>query len=130
MDLTPPYTVNSTGLDPDISGLSNSTIFVLTSRDFQVTDSAWTVSFPGSDNGDYMLDVGERAEISVWLHQYDTANDHFEPGAGISDPFVDSSAELLIANRTFSIEGISRGTSVLSAERNLPIELAASDVLE
>ncbi len=130
VDLTPPFTSDSTGTDPDESGLNYSTLFGFTSRDFQMTDASWTVMFPGTDNGDYMLDVGERAEVTVWLHRYDTLNGHYEVGAGPADWFVDTAGELLVANREFSIEALARGTSVLHLERNLPLELAASDMLE
>ena len=130
VDLTPPYTTDSTGFDPDSSGLAYSTLIGFSSGDFQVTDGAWTISFPGSDDGDYMLEQGERAEITLWLHRYDGANAHYDLGAGSGDPYVDTSAGLLLANEPFSIEVRVKGGGTLEIQRVTPLELGASDMLE
>jgi flagellin FlaB len=37
-----------------------------------VSDMAWTKTFIGKENNDEMLDPGEKAVISVWLHAVDT----------------------------------------------------------
>ncbi len=130
VDLTPPYTTDSTGFDPDSSGLAYSTLIGFSTGDFQVRDGAWTVSFPGSDDGDYMLEQGEHAEITLWLHRYDGANGHYDLGSGSSDPYVDSSAGLLLANKPFSIGVRVKGGGAIEIQRVTPLELGASDMLE
>jgi archaellin len=130
IDLTPPYTVNSTGTEPDASGLTNSTLFSISTRDFHTLNAAWSVSFPGSDNGDYLLDPAERAEVTVWLHPYDGLNGHYDVGAGSSDPYVDTTNGLLLANKPLVIEAAVAGGGTMLIERTLPIELSASDHLD
>ncbi len=130
VDLTPPYTTNSTGVDPDASGLTNPTLVSVSSDNFQVTDAAWTVAFPGADNGDYFLDPGERAEFTLWLHRYDGPNSHYDLGAGASDPYVDASGGLLLARQSFAVEVAPKGAGRLTITRSLPLELALADVLE
>jgi archaellin len=130
VDLTPPYTTNSSGMDPDASGLAYSTLLTFSSYDFQVRNAAWTVSFPGTDDGDYMLESGERAEVTLWLHPYDGANAHYDMGTDSSDPYVDASAGLLSANRPFTIEIVTSGSAALTIQRVTPLELGAADSLE
>ena len=84
----------------------------------------------GDSNGDYFLEKGERAEITVWLHQYDGVNVLYDLGAGASDGYVDTATELLQQLDRFTIEVIVSGSSSLVLERTLPIELGTSDLLD
>ena len=68
VNLTPPYTVGGSGDDPDIvAGAQYRMIISYSDSDQFLNDLPWTVAFPGFDNGDNLLDAGEKAEITVWL---------------------------------------------------------------
>ena len=130
VDLTPPNTVDDTQTDPDSSGLSQRTYIKISWDEFTTSSAEWTVVFMGDSNGDYFLEKGERAEITVWLHQYDGVNVLYDLGAGASDGYVDTATELLQQLDRFAIEVIVGGSSSLVLERTLPIELGTSDLLD
>ncbi|MBT3942013.1 MAG: hypothetical protein HOF43_04780 [Chloroflexi bacterium] len=68
INLTPPYTAGGTGDDPDLSsGAQYRTIISYTDENQFFNDVPWSVTFPGYDNSDNLLDPGEKAEITVWL---------------------------------------------------------------
>jgi flagellin FlaB len=68
INLTPPYTVSGSGDDPDIvSGAQYKMIISYADDDQYLNDLPWSITFPGYDNGDDLLDAGEKAEITVWL---------------------------------------------------------------
>jgi flagellin FlaB len=72
-DLTPPYTADDSGTDPDFSsGAEYKTIVSYSDKNQHMTDVPWTVAWLGNANSDSLLEVGEKAEISVWLLQRDT----------------------------------------------------------
>ena len=130
VDLTPPNTVDDTQTDPDSSGLSARTFVNLNWDEFTTNSAQWTVLFMGDSNNDYFLEKGERAEITVWLHQYDGTNVLYDLGAGASDGYVDTAAELLQQLDEFTVEIITGGSTLLLLERSLPIELGTSDLLD
>ncbi len=130
VDLTPPNTVDDTQTDPDSSGLSPRTFINISWDEFTTSTAQWTVEFMGDSNGDYFLEKGERAEITLWLHEYDGTNVLYDLGAGTSDGYVDSATELLQQRDSFAIEIIVSGSSSLVLERTLPLELATSDLLD
>ena len=130
VDLTPPNTVDDTQTDPDSSGLSPRTYIKISWDEFTTSSAQWTVVFMGDSNGDYFLEKGERAETTIWLHQYDGVNVLYDLGAGASDGYVDTATELLQLLDRFAIEVIVGGSSSLVLERTLPIELGTSDLLD
>jgi hypothetical protein len=130
VDLTPPNTVDDTLTDPDSSGLTPRTYISVSWDEFITTTAQWTVSFAGDTNGDYFLEQGERAEITVWLHEYDGTNVLYDLGSGTSDGFVDTATELLQARDIFTIEVIIGGSTPLVIQRTLPLELGTSDLLD
>ncbi len=130
VDLTPPMTVDDTLTDPDSSGLSPKTFITLSWNEFTTNDAAWTVEFMGDSNGDYHLDQGERAEITIWLHEYDGTNVLYDLGSGDSDGFVDSALELLQQRDAFALEVNVGGSTSMSLTRVLPFELGTSDLLD
>ena len=68
LDLTPPYTSDDTGLDPDFDSLAvPATIISYADEDQRKGDVPWTVRFIGNNNGDLLMEDGEKAEITVWL---------------------------------------------------------------
>lgn len=130
VNLTPPMTVDDTMTDPDSSGLSPTTFIMLSWDQFVTNEAEWTVEFMGDSDGDYFLDQGERAEITIWLHEYDGSNVLYDLGTGSSDGYVDSAIELLQKRDTFLIELNVAGSTSLSVQRTLPLELGASDLLD
>ena len=66
IDLTTGYTDNGNG----VSGAagSNKLQIAYNDQNVSVADCVWTKSYIGNNNGDNMLDPGEKAVITVWLH--------------------------------------------------------------
>ncbi len=122
-DLTPPNTANDTATDPDASGLTSRTSIAIQTDNLLINDVAWTVTFPGSDNGDYMLDEDERAEITVWLQAYDNVNVLYDLGAGTGDPYVDAASDLLGVSDEFTIQVHPGKGNTLNIQRVIPVVL-------
>jgi flagellin FlaB len=118
VDLTPPYTVNDTGTDPDASGLSAPTVISYTTASKHVPDAQWTVSFPGDDDGDYLLEKNETAEITVWLHQKQSDGTY-----AIGTATNDFLATRLTANGRVAVEVSPSSGSTFKLERKLPASL-------
>jgi flagellin FlaB len=82
LDLTPPYTVDDSLLDPDVDALSvPATIISYADEDQRKGDVPWTVTFIGNNNGDLLMEDGEKAEITVWLMDRDTSIAETAPNA-------------------------------------------------
>ncbi len=122
-DLTPPHTFNDTGTDPDASSLTNRSHVTIQTDSFLINDAAWTVTFPGSDNGDYILDQAERAEITIWLHTYDNVNSLWDLGIGTSDPYIDAASSLIGVSDEFTIQFHPAKGNTLNIQRTLPVVL-------
>ena len=69
INLTAPYDLDGGGVnDPDsVSGAQYRMIISYADDDQYLNDLPWSVTFPGYDNNDTLLDPGEKAEITVWL---------------------------------------------------------------
>lgn len=120
LDLTPPYTYNDTGTDPDASGLTSRAVVTFQTQKLYVQSAAWTVNFPGDDDGDYMLEQGEQAEITIWLQKYDATNAVWDLGAGSGDPFIDASGDLLRTSETFTTQVMTAGGAAVTLQRTTP----------
>ena len=72
IDLTPPYTADGSGTDPDSSVTTNKTTIVYIDDNQILQNVPWTIDFLGTGT-DNMLDSGEKAEIQVWLMNRTTA---------------------------------------------------------
>ena len=130
VNLTPPKTTDDTLTDPDSSGLSPKSFINVSWDEFTTSEAEWTVEFSGDTNGDYFLDVGERAEITIWLHEYDGTNVLYDLGSGTSDGYVDTATELLQKRDSFMVEISVGGSPSLVLQRTLPLELGTSDLLD
>ena len=74
VDLTPPYTSDAAGTEPDfVANADYVTVLSYTDKDQYLSDVPWTVDFIGASNGDTVLEVGEIAEITLWLMDRDTS---------------------------------------------------------
>jgi flagellin FlaB len=68
VDLIAPYTADDSGTDPDVvPGASTATIISYADENQRKSDVAWSQTFIGTNNGDNLLEDGEKAEITVWL---------------------------------------------------------------
>ena len=133
VNLTPPYTANDTGTDPDVSsGAEYVTTVTYTDKNQSFTDLPWSIDWVGNDSGDNLLELGEKAEITVWLLDRNTQT---AIGSSDSAAYMDgtgdgggtggmtSSGTLIDKNDSFSIEVQSPGGGVLIMERTLPAKL-------
>ena len=68
VDLTPPYSTDDSGTDPDlVNGSTAATIVSYADENQRFSDLPWSMTFIGSNNGDTLLEDGEKVEITVWL---------------------------------------------------------------
>lgn len=125
IDLTAPYSADGSGTDPDVVGTSNRTSIVYVDDNQIIQDVPWSVSFMGNDNGDNMLDEGEKAEIVVWLLNRTTATDVTSNSSVnyMSSGGLTSSGTLLTPNDQFTVEVQTADGSVLTIRRTLPAAL-------
>ncbi len=130
IDLTPPHTSDSTGTDPDFSTAQVATVVSVTTENFSTSSAAWTVSFPGTDDGDNVLEKGERAEMTIWLFTEDTANSWFDLGTDESDPYVDAAADALIERDQVTIRITTDKAPETSLTLTTPLELTSTILLE
>jgi len=122
IDLTPSYVLNADGA---LEANTADHVCLITYIDDKqmISDAAWTVEFLGKNNGDYLLESGEQAVITVWLCDYDGSA--YALGGGASDPFIDSESNLLGIYDTFTIQVKPAKGSVLVEERSLPARIDA-----
>lgn len=82
IDLTPPYTADDSGLDPDFdSAAVPATVLSYADENQRLPDVPWSISFIGNNNGDLLMEDGEKAEITVWLLDRDHAVAETDPAA-------------------------------------------------
>ena len=122
-DLTPPHISDDTATDPDASRLTSRSSVTFQTDNILINEMAWTVTFPGSDNGDYFLDEGERAEVTVWLHSYDNVNSLWDLGSGSSDSYIDAATDLLGVSEEFTLQFHPAKGNTLNILRTLPVVL-------
>ena len=68
IDLTPPYTKDDAGTDPDaVASPEQVTVVDYIDKNQYLTDIPWSISFPGQDDGDSILETNEKGEFTVWL---------------------------------------------------------------
>ncbi len=133
IDLTPPYTNEDTDTDPTISTNSEYVTTVsYTDANQYLNDVPWTVAWPGYDNSDNILEVNEKAELTVWLLDRNTLT---AIGATDSVAYMDGAAggggtggmtstnTLLSTNDEFTVEVKPPAGATLIIERTLPARL-------
>ena len=127
VDLTPPYTTNSTSTDPDVSpGAEYVTTMSYSDMNQHLTDVPWSVSWPGYDSSDNLLERNEKAEITVWLLTRNTGTaigDSDSVAYMTSEGGITSSGTLLGIKDEFTIEVKPPKGPVLTLERTLPDKL-------
>ena len=123
VDLTPGYTADDTGDDPDVAaGNKQVTVISYRDKDQFLSDVPWTITFPGNDDGDTLLENNEKAEITVWLLTRDNtvtdvnANDSVK----VLTNGIESTADILFASDEFTLEVKPSSGAVLNLRRTLP----------
>jgi len=123
IDLTPSYVIDSGTGALEANTAEHVCLITYIDDKQMISDAAWTVEFLGKNNGDYLLESGEQAVITVWLCDYDGSD--YALGSGASDPFIDSEGNLLGIYDTFTIQVKPAKGSVLVEERSLPARIDA-----
>lgn len=133
IDLTPPYTADDSGTDPDIvANAEYRTVISYVDDNQFLPDVPWTVEFVGEEDGDDLLDTGEKAEITVWLltrdfsvADVDDANavPGWTPDTNGAHGILATGGTLLTPNDTFSIEIKPNIGSIVTIERDIPVAL-------
>ena len=107
LDVTPAYQINETNNNLELSGDTNSLVINYIDQKQVISNVAWTVAFSGSNDGDFSLEPTERAVLTMWLqdYKYDAIHGlYYALGTDITDPFLDTEADLLGNFDLFSIE--------------------------
>ena len=125
VDLTPGYTTDGAGDDPDVDATAKQ-VTVISYRDKEqfLADVPWTISFPGNDDGDKLLENNEKAEITVWL----LTRDNTVTDVGSADSLkvltngIASTANILRPSDEFTLEMNPPSGAVLNLKRDLPAQ--------
>ncbi len=126
IDLTPKFTANGSGTDPDSSSGLPVPVITYTDSNQRLSSVPWTLNFLGPTTNN-IVNPGDRVELQVWLLNRDTSvaqsanNSVSYMSAG--DGGFTSSNTLLTPNDKFTIElKFDRG-AVLYFQRTLPSKL-------
>ena len=130
LDLTPPYSADGTGFDPDlVSAAETKTTISYSDPNQHFGDVPWSITFHGDDNGDTLLEGGEKAEITVWLLRRDngvadpTATDgaaYYSGPDANGSVGIESGGTLLGTNDSFTMEVVPSAGAVLTIQRTIP----------
>jgi archaeal flagellin FlaB len=135
IDLTPPYTMDDSGTDPDFStGAEYKTVISYMDKNQFISDIPWTMKALGNSSGDNLLEQGEKVEITVWLLQrltgvVDAEADNsvakfaYEDGNGSSG--ILTTGTLLNTNDQFTLEVKPGHGPTLAIQRVTPARLDA-----
>jgi archaellin len=88
VDLTPAYVLDNQGaLSPnnDLNEDENTVLIEYQDDSYDLTGCAWTVELAKADKSDFVLKKGDKATITVWLHDWDGKNWSAGEGPFFSD---------------------------------------------
>ena len=133
VDLTPPYSTDDTGIDPDFEATADyRTVISYTDRNQHLSDVPWTNTFLGNASPDNLLEVGEKAEITVWLlaRNYDVADvtaadatAGWVADARGSHGILSTGGTLLTPNDIFTLEVKPSQGSIMTIQRVVPVRI-------
>lgn len=136
VDLTPPYSADDSGTDPDIVvGANADSIVSYADENQRLSDVPWSAVFIGSNNGDLLLEDGEKAEVTVWLMDRITGISADSPnsiaytdgssanGGGVAG--LTASDALVVKSTRFVLEMTPQVGSPLTIQRSVPPGLRA-----
>lgn len=74
VDMTSPYTGDDSGTDPNIvNGSTAATIILHADENQRLSDVPWSTVFIGTNNSNFLLEDGEKSEVTDWLMDRITA---------------------------------------------------------
>jgi len=123
VDLTPDYTANDSGTDPDVSsGAESVTIISYSDKSQFLNDLPWSVAWLGNNDGDTLLEDNEKAEITVWLmHRINGTAITAAGGIDWSTTGgITGSGTTLTTNDEFTIEVKPPTGAILNIQRTTP----------
>ncbi len=124
VDLTPGYTSNDSGIDPDVDATAKQvTVISYRDKDIFLPDVPWTVSWPGDDDGDTLVENNEKAEITVWILNRDnavTSIDSADSVTVMSSRGIESAGDVPAVNGEFTLEVKQPSGAVLNIRRTFP----------
>lgn len=133
VDLTPPYTADDSSIDPDYDATADyRTVISYTDRFQHASDIPWTITFLGNSSNDFLLEVGEKAEITAWLLARNYAVSDVTAAnatvAWVADPrgahgILSVGGTLLTPNDIFTLEIKPAQGSVMTLERTVPVRI-------
>ena len=133
VDLTPPYSADDSGVDPDFTANAEyRTVVSYTDRNQHMSDVPWTVDFIGEASNDNLLEVGEKAEITVWLLNRDysvadvtaaNAVTTWIPDSRGAHGILTTGGTLLTPNDVFTLEVKPALGSIMTIERTVPVRI-------
>ena len=133
--MTPPYTADDSGSDPDISsGAEYRTVISYLDKNQYISDVPWTLKLLGQSTNDGLLEGDEKAEITVWLLRRDTAVANATDNNGVArytTADVNGSSGILTGgilsneNDQFTLEVKPQTGAVLTIQRTNPSRLDA-----
>ena len=127
VDLTPGYTADDSGTDPDVDASAKQvTVISFRDKDQFLSDVPWTITYPGDDDGDNLLENNEKAEITVWLLNRDhgvASVSSPDSATVMSTRGITSASNALTINDEFTIELKPPSGAVLNIRRTLPTQL-------
>jgi flagellin FlaB len=133
IDLTPPYTADDSGSDPDFStGAEYKTVISYQDKNQFITDVPWSMTLLGDSSGDNLLEQGEMAEITVWLLRRDTdVTNATDPNGvakyltidGNGSSGILTAGTLLNENDQFTLQVMPSSGAVLAIQRIVPSRL-------
>jgi flagellin FlaB len=112
IDLTPAY-VMDTGAPVANGTVKNRLQIAFNDATVAVPNCIWTVAFIGSNNSDFILDPGEKAVITIWLHAFDGTD--WTAGAA---PYIAS--DNIDTYHTFTLEVKPDKGATLTIQRTTP----------
>ncbi|MBI2964865.1 MAG: hypothetical protein HYY34_01525 [Chloroflexi bacterium] len=128
IDLTPPFTKNDTGDDPDTSaGAKYVTIVQYQDKNQFLSDVPWTVAFVGDNDSDNLLEDNEKAEVTIWLLQRDFLVTNATDTNGVKlysagGKGITAAANIPAVSGKFTLQIKPPQGSVLTMERTLPAQ--------
>ena len=127
IDLTAPFTADGSGTDPDVvTNPGQVTVIDYIDKNQTFPDVPWSVTFPGQDDGDSILEINERAEITVWLLNRETGTAIGTAGSVVyqtTEGGITSTDTVLTKNYQFTVLIKPPKGATLNLTRTLPSSL-------
>jgi archaeal flagellin FlaB len=123
IDLTSAFSYDAVaGTLTEPSAGANRLQIAFNDQDATISDIAWTARFIGKNNSDTMLDPGEKAIVSVWLHSQTTGT-WSNALAGATEHFIGT--DYVDTYHTFTLEVKPVTGATLTIQRTTPAYLDA-----